>query len=146
MEMTLAKPHQNMMTSSNGNIFRVTGSLCGDFPSQRPVTRSFGVFFDLRLNKRSSKQSRHRWFGTPLFSLWRYRNGTIIRVPRASCFICALRVDLCTSPVISWRQPSNYTFSNNHILATITYFMDTFWNSIHYYCHKYFRRHYSVMN
>ena len=33
-----------MMTSSNGNIFRVTGPLCGeftgpsDFPAQRPVT------------------------------------------------------------------------------------------------------------
>ena len=38
-----------MMTSSNGNIFRVTGPL---FPTQRPVTRSFDVFFDLRLNKR----------------------------------------------------------------------------------------------
>ena len=23
----------------------------GEFPAQRPVTRSFGVFFDLRLNK-----------------------------------------------------------------------------------------------
>ena len=38
----------------------------GEFPAQRPVTRSFGVFFDLRLNKRLSKQSwdcdfkRHR--------------------------------------------------------------------------------------
>ena len=46
-----------MMTSSNGNIFRVTGPLCGEltgpgeFPTQRPVTRSFDVFFDLRLNK-----------------------------------------------------------------------------------------------
>ena len=37
------------MTSSNGNIFRVTGPLCGEFPAQRPVTRSFDVFFDLRL-------------------------------------------------------------------------------------------------
>ena len=40
------------MTSSNGNIFRVTGHLrgnspvAGEFPSQRPVTRSFGVFFE----------------------------------------------------------------------------------------------------
>ena len=41
-----------MMTSSNGNFFRVTGPLCGEFPTQRPVTRSF----DLRLNKRLSKQ------------------------------------------------------------------------------------------
>ena len=29
----------------------------GEFPSQRPVTRSFDVFFDLHLNKRLSKQS-----------------------------------------------------------------------------------------
>ena len=51
-----------MMTSSNGNIFRVTGPLCGEFtgpgefPAQWPVTRSFDVFFDLGLNKRLSKQ------------------------------------------------------------------------------------------
>ena len=29
----------------------------GEFPAQRPVTRGFDVFFDLRLNKRLSKQS-----------------------------------------------------------------------------------------
>ena len=29
----------------------------GEFPSQRPVTRSFDVFFDLRLNEWLSKQS-----------------------------------------------------------------------------------------
>ena len=40
-----------MMTSSNGNIFRVTGHLCGEFPAQSSVTQSFDVFFDLRLNK-----------------------------------------------------------------------------------------------
>ena len=45
-----------MMTSSNGNIFRVTGPLCGEFtgpgefPAQKPVTRSFDVYFDLRWN------------------------------------------------------------------------------------------------
>ena len=50
-----------MMTSSNGNIFRVTGPLCGElispgeFPAQRPVTRSFDVFFDLHPNKKLSK-------------------------------------------------------------------------------------------
>ena len=37
----------------------------GGFPSQRPVTQSFDVFFDLRLKKRMSKQSRRRWFETP---------------------------------------------------------------------------------
>ena len=28
----------------------------GEFPSQRPVTRRFDVFFDLRPNKRLNKQ------------------------------------------------------------------------------------------
>ena len=65
------------MTSSNENTFRFTGPLWGNppvtggFPSQRPVTRSFDVFFDLRLFKRLSEQSRRWWFYTPLRSLWR---------------------------------------------------------------------------
>ena len=69
-----------MMTSSNGNIFRVTGPLCGkftgpgEFPAKRPVTRSFDVFFDLRLNERLSKQPWGWWFETPPWSLWRHRN------------------------------------------------------------------------
>ena len=61
-----------MMTSSNENIFRVTGHLCGEFtgprwiPAQRPVTRNFAVFFDLHPNKRLSNNGeagdlrRHR--------------------------------------------------------------------------------------
>ena len=48
----------------------------GEFPSQRPVTRSFDVFFDLRLNKRLSTHSRRRWFKTPSCSLWRHCNVT----------------------------------------------------------------------
>ena len=32
----------------------------GEFPSQRPATRSFDVSFDLHLNKRMSKQLRRR--------------------------------------------------------------------------------------
>ena len=68
------------MTSSNGNIFRVTGPLCGEFtapgefPAQRSVTRSFDVFLDLRLNKRLSKQPWGWWFETTAWSLWRHRN------------------------------------------------------------------------
>ena len=46
----------------------------GEFPAQRPVTRSFDVFFDLRLNKRLSKQPWGWWFETPVWSLWRHRN------------------------------------------------------------------------
>ena len=36
-----------------------------NFPPQRPVTRSFDVFFDQRLNKRLSKQWWGWWFETP---------------------------------------------------------------------------------
>ena len=44
----------------------------GEFPAHRPVTRSFDVFFDLRLYKRLSKQSWGRWFETPSRPLWRH--------------------------------------------------------------------------
>ena len=47
----------------------------GEFPSQRPVTRSFDVFFDLHLNKRLSKQSWGWWFETLWCPLWRHRNA-----------------------------------------------------------------------
>ena len=56
------------MTAWNGNIFHATGHLCrefGEFPVQRPVTRSFGVFVDLPLNKRLGKQWWGWWFQTP---------------------------------------------------------------------------------
>ena len=48
----------------------------GEFPAQRPVTRSFDVFFDLRLNKRLSKQPWGWWFDTSSWSLWRQCNDT----------------------------------------------------------------------
>ena len=49
----------------------------GEFPSQRPVTRSFDVFVDLRLIKRLSKPSIRRRFETPWRSLWRHSNNGI---------------------------------------------------------------------
>ena len=50
-----------------------------EFPSQRPVTRSFDVFFDLRLNKRLNKQWWGWWFETPSRSSWRHCNGHGLR-------------------------------------------------------------------
>ena len=46
----------------------------GEFPSQRPVMRSFEVFFDLCLNKRLSKQSWCWWYEPPPHWLWRHCN------------------------------------------------------------------------
>ena len=61
---TVNKTCHSMMTSSNKNIFRVTGPLCGEFtgefPSQRPVTRSFDAFSDLHgwINNREADDLR----------------------------------------------------------------------------------------
>ena len=61
-----------MMTSSNGNIFCVTGHLCGEFtgprwiPRKRPVTRSFNVSLtcvwisDWVNNRETGDLRRHR--------------------------------------------------------------------------------------
>ena len=77
-----------MMTSSKGNISALL-AICagnspvpGEFHAQRPVIRSFDVFFDLRLNKRLSKQS---WAG----DLIRYRAPCDVNVME-SCRISIL--------------------------------------------------------
>ena len=49
----------------------------GEFPTQRPVTRSFDVYFDMRPNKRLSKQSGGWWFETQSRPLWRHRNDNL---------------------------------------------------------------------
>ena len=50
----------------------------GEFPSQRPVTRSFDVSLICALNKRLSKQSWGWWFETPSCSLWCHRNWCFV--------------------------------------------------------------------
>ena len=63
----------DMMTSSNGNIFRVSGPLWGE-STGRPWRGAF--IFYLRLNKQLSKQSRRRWFETPSRSFWHHCNDS----------------------------------------------------------------------
>ena len=46
----------------------------GEFFAQRPVMRSFDVFFELHQNKQLSKQSWGWWFETPSCPLWRQCN------------------------------------------------------------------------
>ena len=64
----------DMMTSPNGNIFPVTGPLCGEFTGHQwiPLRKASDVSFDLSLNTGFSKQLRCRWFETLSFSLWRH--------------------------------------------------------------------------
>ena len=96
-----------MVTSSNGNMFRVTGfcagnspvtagnsPITGEFPLHRPVMRSFDVFFDLRLNKRLSKQSRRRWVETSSHD-------------PGSCGIFQRSTHHCC-PILNWWNGSNW--------------------------------------
>ena len=74
-----------MITLLNVNIFHVTAisaensPTAGEFPSQRLATRSFDVFFDLRLNKRLSKQWRRRGSEAQSRSFWRHSNARTIK-------------------------------------------------------------------
>ena len=70
----------HMMTSSNGDIFRITDHLCGEFTGHQwiPYTKASDVelwcFLCLHLNKRLSKQSWGWWFEMPSRPLWRHCN------------------------------------------------------------------------
>ena len=63
----------------------------GEFLAQRPVSRSFDVFFDLRLNRRLSKQSWGWWFETLSRPLWRHCNAMIDVVTKYGRFLLAQR-------------------------------------------------------
>ena len=100
-----------MMMSSDGNIFRVI-SLCvgkspvtGEFPSQMPVARGFDIFFDLRLNKQLSKQSRRGWFEIPLRWLWRHSSDFLVsldtKIPMMLYIISPTRIYGCTTTTTS---------------------------------------------
>ena len=89
-----AKFQHFMMKSPNGT-FSALLALCagyspvtGEFPSQRPVTRSFGTFFDLNLIKRLSKQSWGCWFATPSCPLWRSCTFFSFRCVVRWCWLC----------------------------------------------------------
>ena len=97
-----------MMTSSNGNIFRVTGPMWGEFsghrwlPLTKPVTRNFNVFFNLRLNKLLSKR----------------RHAVDFRRHRAHCNVTVMIMSsnkknyvYNLARVLTVRHPSPYTIS-----------------------------------
>ena len=111
-----------MMTSSNGNVFRVIG-LCagnspvtGEFPTQRPVTRSFDASFDVHLKKRLSKQPWGWWIETLSWSLWRQCNGSLVKWGYVTSFVIskymymkgASRVTVDTMECKVFRHPTHF--------------------------------------
>ena len=67
--------HQMEIFSALLALYAGNSPVTGEFPTRRPVTRIFDVFFDLCLDKRLGKQSRRRWFKMPSRSLWRHWNA-----------------------------------------------------------------------
>ena len=67
--------HQMETCSALLAICAGNSSITGKFPAQRPVTRSFDVFFELRLNERLSKQSWGWWVETQSCPSGRYCTG-----------------------------------------------------------------------
>ena len=84
--LTTWRRHQMEIFTALLAICAGNSPVTGEFPAQRPVTRSFDLFFDLRLNKRLNKQSWGWWFETQSSPLWRNCNdiGTPINKIRRS--------------------------------------------------------------
>ena len=111
--------HQMETFSALLGIYAGNSPVLAEFPTQRPVTRNFDVFFDLRLNKWLSKQSWGWWFETLPRPLWCHSNdkclvkissgyglmllGNIDELVQERCNSIANTLELrlsCTNPLI----------------------------------------------
>ena len=117
----------SIMTSSNGNIFRVTGHLCGEFTGPRWIPRTkardaeLAVFFDLRLNKRLSKQSWGWWFERPSHPLWRHRNVNLLWSHLSGSFHWSCDNTVVARVQSHWSNPKEYGWMNHKHPADLVY-------------------------
>ena len=139
-----------MMTSSNGNVFRVTGLLCGEFtspgefPTQRPVTRSFDfslicVWINGWVNNREAGDLRRNrgHYDVIVMELWwilhtcdkHHSNGTHLHQQHTLIYIYIyiyelsevwLDVNRCTFHIFQWL----YSLLTFQILAGELWYLD----------------------
>ena len=109
----------------------------GAFPTQRPVTWSFDVFFGVRLNKRLSNQWWGWWFETLSRPLWRHRNERKQSlVHSASPWGVQIRHDVIEMTVIT---PVCVTFimslyRHHHCIANVYIRLHTAKTNYSYFC------------
>ena len=85
--------HQMEAFSASLAICAGNSPVTGEFPAQRPVTQSFDVFFDLRLNKRLSKQSWGWW----LRGYRAHYDVSVMWTQKAvSALLCSVHTELIT--------------------------------------------------
>ena len=90
----------------------------GEFPTQRPVTRSFDVFFDLRLTKRLSKQSWGWRFETASRSLWRHCNVLNFMLVKLISLCKRRLIDVLMNYIKCYRHKLSF-FKIKHIFIAI---------------------------
>ena len=147
----------SMMTSSNISallaICAGNSPVTGEIPAQRPVTRSTDVFFDLRLNKRFSKQSWSCRFKTPSLSLWPHRNvysrflsGHFPYLPMQLCDAFKHCMDV-PSPLCLWGSMVSYiklciyaVVKHNTLLLVLYKRLNCVFISIYCYINQVFHR------
>ena len=103
----------------------------GEFPAQRPVTRSFDAFFDLRLNKRLSEQSWGWWFETLSRPLWRHRNALHFLMTHTCVALCHL-LFLTRMDEIHFRKSScvGFLFWESTLILEIQHNTSALYNGI----------------
>ena len=94
----------------------------GEFPTQMPVTRSFGVLFVLQLNKRLSKQVWGWWFDTPLRSLCRRCNVGTGHLGPLETVMTSSAPKICwgSSGLIKYPPPMSYIPWWRHQIKTFS--------------------------
>ena len=113
-----------MMTSSNGNIFGVTGPLCREFDGHLWIPRTkvsyaeLWCFLYVRLNKRLSKQSWGWWFETPSRPLWRHYNVMWARLDSKVNHL--MKIDAWTAKTSCRFKASNMIVCVLLVVPTIT--------------------------
>ena len=110
----------------------------GEFPAQRPVTRSFAVFFDLHLNERLCKQSWGWWFETPSLPLWRHSNVINVCWALKACNCPkVMHCDYKAPKILPYRMESVSTTC--YVTLAVSYFGNPFLHInliFHWHIHK----------
>ena len=109
--------HQIETFSASLAICAENSPVTGEFPAQRPLTRSFDVFFDLHLYQRLSKKRWGWWFETPSRQLWRHCNGicpVLVAFGKLVQFLClnAYFIDVCFAVNLNNSLVKNYYHSS----------------------------------
>ena len=122
--------HQMETSSALLAICAGNSPVPGEFPAQRPVTRSFDVFFDLRLNKRLSKQSWGWWFETLSRPWWYHRNVvnlTLVIVIYINTFEKKSSAAAPGGHFVHWpiNQKGYFSFLSHHTTNPIVVMMPT---------------------